>query len=144
MLADSLKKYLGTNIVFTTKAQAFHWNTEGMLFSQFHEFFGEIYTDTYSAHDTIAEHIRTLDEFAPGSLSRFAELSILTEQTKIPKLNLMVKELLEDNDKILKFLKDLFDEATKERENGIANFIADRQSQHGKWHWQLRATLQPE
>ena len=144
MLADSLKKYLGTNSVFTTKAQGFHWNTEGIHFTQYHELFGDIYSDSYGAHDTIAEYVRTLDEYAPGSMARFIELSILDEQTKIPKLNLMIKELLQDNDKIIELLKELFDEATEAKENGIANFIADRQTMHGKWHWQLRASLQTE
>lgn len=144
MLADSLKKYLGTNIVFTTKIQGFHWNTEGIHFSQYHELFGEIYSDSYGAHDTIAEYIRSLDEYAPGSLARFIELSDLEEQSKIPKLQLMIKEALKDNDRIIELLKDLFDEATEARENGIANFIADRQSMHGKWHWQLKASLQAE
>jgi starvation-inducible DNA-binding protein len=144
MLIDSLKTYMGTNYVFYVKVHGFHWNLEGIHFYEFHKLFEDIYVDTYNVVDTTAEYIRSLDEYAPGAMSRFLELSVLEEQTKIPKLNLMIKELLSDNDKILELLKDLFDEATEARENGIANFIADRQSMHGKWHWQLRASLQPE
>jgi starvation-inducible DNA-binding protein len=101
-----------------------------------------IYNDAYGAIDTTAEYIRSLDEFAPASFTRYVELTKIEDQTKIPKAELMLKELLQDNDLIIEMLKDLFDEATEARENGIANFIADRQSQHGKWHWQLKATLE--
>jgi starvation-inducible DNA-binding protein len=141
MLADSLKVYLATNTSFYLKAHGFHWNVTGSNFPQYHQLFDMIYTDSYGAIDQIAEYIRALDEFAPASFSRYVELSEIDDQTKIPKAELMIKELLKDNDMILDMLKDLFDEATEARENGIANFIADRQSMHGKWHWQLSATL---
>lgn len=126
---------------FRVKSQAFHWNITGSDFPQYHALTDAIYTDADESIDPLAEYIRSLDEFAPGSMTRFLELSILEEQTKIPKAELMLKELLQDNDKIIDLLKELFDVATEAKENGIANFIADRQSMHGKWHWQLGATV---
>ena len=140
-LADQLKVYLATNTSFYLKAHGFHWNIEGNNFPQYHTLLGMIYDDAYSAIDVLAEYIRSLGEYAPASFSRYTELSKIEEQTKIPKADLMIKELLKDNDIIIDMLKDIFDQATKDRENGIANFIADRQAMHGKWHWQLSATL---
>ena len=141
MLADNLKIYLATNTSFYLKAHGFHWNLEGPNFPQYHALLDMIYNDAYGAIDTLAEYIRSLDEYAPASFSRYQELTKIEDQIKIPKAELMLKELLQDNDLIIEMLKDLFDEATEARENGIANFIADRQSAHGKWHWQLSATL---
>jgi DNA-binding ferritin-like protein len=69
------------------------------------------------------------------------ELSEIKDQPKIPKDDLMVKELLADTDKMISILKPAFDEATKAGEQGIANFLADRLSAHGKYRWQLKATL---
>lgn len=141
-LADQLKVYLATNTSFYLKAHGFHWNVSGNNFPQYHALFDMIYTDAYGAIDIIAEYIRSLDEFAPASFSRYVELSKIEDQTKIPKAELMIKELLQDNDNLIVMLKELFKSANDAEENGIANFIADRQSQHGKWHWQLKTTLE--
>lgn len=141
MLADKLRELLGTMFAFYVKAEHFHWNVEGQDFLEYHKLFGMIYEDAQETVDPIAEYVRTLDEFVVGGLKRFSDLSIVDDQTKIPKLELMVKELLSDNDKIIEMLKDIFDVATKDRQHGIANFIADRLDKHGKWHWFLTASL---
>jgi len=141
MLADNLKEILATTYSYKIKAQGFHWNVEGSNFPQYHEFFGEIYEDADSAIDPLAEYIRTLDVYAPASLKRFSELSKIEDQLKIPKAELMLSELLKDTETLIALLKDAFDVATTDREQGIANFLADRLSAHGKYKWQLSATL---
>ena len=142
MLADDLKILLATTTSFYLKTHGFHWNVTGPNFPQYHALFESIYTDAYGAVDPLAEYIRTLQEFAPASFSRYTELTLISDQTKIPKAELMIKELIKDSETILALLDKIFDTATKDKENGIANFIADRQSMHGKWLWQLRATVE--
>ena len=140
-LADSLKEYLADHAVYKIKAHGFHWNVEGEDFIELHKLFGKIYEDAEDAIDTIAEYLRAMDEFAPGSLKRFMDLTGITEQLKVPNSTLMVEELLKDTEYLIADSKALFDEATAEKENGIANFVADRQSALGKWAWQLRVFL---
>ena len=53
----------------------------------------------------------------------------------------MLEELLNDNEIMLQLLNKCFDVATQERQQGVANFMADRISQHGKFGWQLRSFL---
>ena len=109
MLADSLKVLLATSYVFSIKAQNFHWNVEGSDFPQLHEFFGDLYSEVYdNTIDRSAEFIRVLDTYTPGSMARFAELSIIQEQTKIPRAQLMIAELYEDNSKMLMLLNEIF------------------------------------
>jgi starvation-inducible DNA-binding protein len=138
-LADTLKEQLGTLEVWRIKAQGFHWNVEGDNFIQLHKLFGNIYEDADDAVDTLAEHIRTLEQYAPGSMKRFLELSAIDEQEKIPKDMLMVKELIKDSEIILGHLDKCFAEATKDNKQGIANFIADRQAAHSKYLWMLKS-----
>lgn len=138
-LADTLKEQLGTLEVWKVKAQGFHWNVEGDNFIQLHKLFGNIYEDADDAIDTLAEHIRTLEVYAPGSMKRFIELSAIDEQEKIPKATLMVKELIDDSEIILGHLDKCFAEATKDNKQGIANFIADRQAAHAKYLWMLKS-----
>jgi len=142
MLADDLKVLLATTTSFYLKTHGFHWNVTGPNFPQYHALFDSIYSDAYGAIDPLAEYIRSLNEFAPASFGRYSELSLVNDQLKIPKAELMIKELIKDNAVIIVLLEKIFDNATTEKENGIANFIADRQSMHAKWQWQLSATVE--
>jgi starvation-inducible DNA-binding protein len=141
MLSDNLKVLLASTNSLSIKAQNFHWNVEGDNFPQYHEFFGNFYEEVYSSVDKIAEYIRTLDSYAPGSLSRYAELTIIEDQTKIPRPNLMFAELLSDNGKMIDLLNSCFGSAEEENKQGIANFIAERLDAHEKHSWMLRSIL---
>ena len=141
MLADDLKTLLGTQYALSIKAQNFHWNVEGPDFAQYHDYFANFYEEVYSAVDRIAEYIRTLQEYSPGSLVRFAELSVIQDQTKIPRARLMFEELLSDNGVMIDLLNQCFASAEQENNQGIANFIAERLDAHGKHGWMLRSFL---
>ena len=144
MLADSLKTLLATNFAYYLKAQGFHWNVEGPDFGQLHKFFQKIYEDAYSAIDPTAEYIRYLGEYAPASFERFSELTEISGQTKIPRARLMLEELKVNNDQMIDLLTRCFNEANDDNEQGIANFIAERLSAHGKYRWQLTSYLKAE
>lgn len=141
MLADNLKTLLGSTFVIYTKTHGFHWNIEGSDFPQYHKFLQKMYEEIYESIDTIAEYIRTLGSYSPGSLARMLELSIIEEQYKIPRAELMLAELLDDVDKMTALVTDIFDVATKERAQGIANYLAELQDLYAKKAWMLRATL---
>ena len=141
MLSDNLKVLLASTNSLSIKAQNFHWNVEGDNFPQYHEFFGNFYEEVYGSVDKIAEYIRTLDSYAPGSLTRYAELTIIEDQTKIPRPNLMFAELLSDNEKMIDLLNACFSSAEEENKQGIANFIAERLDAHEKHSWMLRSIL---
>jgi DNA-binding ferritin-like protein len=91
--------------------------------------------------DPIAEYIRTQDEYAPGSLSRFLELTQIPDQTKVPRARLMLEELLADTQTMIDLSLAVFNAATGANRQDIANFAAERQSQHGKYMWQLKSYL---
>jgi starvation-inducible DNA-binding protein len=141
MLTDLLKTLLGTQFAYYVKAHAFHWNIESPDFYQYHKFFQKIYEDAYSAVDPIAEYLRSLQEYSPGSLERFLELSVIPGQTKVPRARLMIEELLANSETMVDLLNQCFAAATKENKQDIANFIAERLSQTNKFAWQLRSTL---
>jgi starvation-inducible DNA-binding protein len=141
MLADLLKTYLASTFAYYLKAHYFHWNVEGPDFGELHAFFAEIYEDAYSAVDTIAEQIRTTEEYAPGSFQRFQELSEVPGQTMIPRARLMLEELLADTQTMKDLSKQVFDVSTAEGRDDIANFAADRLAQHGKYMWQIKSYL---
>jgi starvation-inducible DNA-binding protein len=141
-LIASLKVALGNTFTMYFKAHSYHWNVEGMLFSQFHDFFGDIYEDVYGAVDPLAEELRKLDAYAPISLMEiYGYKTIMEDSSKPDTVTEMVINLLEANTEVLNCLTPLFDIATAEKQQGLANFIADRMDAHKKFEWQLQATL---
>ena len=140
-LVQQLKVVLASTFAMYLKAHNFHWNVEGSNFSEYHRLFGKIYEDIWESVDQTAEKIRTLDQYVPGSMSRFAQLSVVDDQINIPKQKSMVQELLSDNVKIIAELNKAFDLANKANKQGIADYLASRIDAHEKHGWMLRATV---
>ena len=140
-LINLIKVLLADNITLKLKSHGYHWNVEGIEFSQYHELFGEIYADYEQATDTYAEWLRKLDAYAPFKLSRFIELNEVGEPEITSDPIMMSRDLLMANDMVTMKLNDAFDMATAQRQQGLANFFADRISMHQRWHWQLSASV---
>ena len=142
MLADDLKILLATQYAFAVKTQYFHWNVEGPDFAQLHEFFQNLYQEVYNnSIDRTAEFIRSLDEYTPGSMERFIELSAVAGQLRVPRARLMIEELLSDATLMIDMLNQYFESAEQENQQGIANFIAERLDAMAKHAWMLRSFL---
>ena len=144
MLADNLKVLLASTQAFAIKAQNFHWNVEGSDFPQYHAFFDTLYGDVSATIDPIAEYIRILGAYTPGSLSRYAELSIIQDQIKIPRAELMFVEALQDCEAMGQLVVAMFAEAATENQHGIENYMAELQDLYGKKAWFIRSTLKRE
>lgn len=140
-LIQQTKVVLASTFAFYLKAQNFHWNVEGPNFHQYHSFLGDLYNETWSAVDTIAEHIRTLDAYAPGSMSRFSALSEVDDQINIPNAKSMLTELESDNKKLISAIDKCYRLAEKNGKLGLSNFLQDRLTAHEKHGWMLRALI---
>jgi starvation-inducible DNA-binding protein len=144
MLSDNLKVLLASTQAFAIKTQNFHWCVEGSNFPQYHEFFDTLYGDVNATIDPIAEYIRILGHYTPGSLTRYAELSIIQDQTKIPRAELMFTESLQDCETMCNLVVQLFTEAANENQHGIENYMAELQDLYGKKAWFIRSILKRE
>lgn len=140
-LVTALKQMFANSFAFYLKAHNYHWNVEGPDFKQYHDLFGGIYEEVYGSLDTAAEYIRTLDSYAPGSFSRFAQLSEIEDETKVPTSRVMFERLLADNETLLASIKKAYDLAEAAGDHGLSNFLAERQAAQKKHAWMIRATL---
>jgi len=140
-LAELLKTLLASSYAYTIKAQYFHWNVEGPDFYQLHKFLQKIYEASYETIDVIAEEIRTLNEYTPGSFERFQELSQIIGQTKVPRGQLMLEELLADSNVLIGLITQTFDAANAENKQDIANYMAELLANYNKFKWQLQSFL---
>lgn len=140
-LIDQMKTVLANTFSFYLKAHNFHWNVEGPNFSEYHKLFEVFYDDAWEAVDAIAEHIRTLDSYVPGSLGRFRELTQIADENNIPDAFGMIAKLESDNKKVIESLKIAQKQAEALGVVGIANFFQDRIDIHEKHGWMMRATI---
>lgn len=142
VLGNKLKVVLADSFTFYLKAHYFHWNVEGSDFFEYHKLFKKIYKEVWKAVDSIAEHIRTLDEYAPGSYKRFMDLATIEATETLPEAHAMIKDLLADNKKVIDSIIAAMTEAGKDpKHKGVENFMQDRLDNHNKHAWMLRATL---
>ena len=138
-LIEALKKAQATTFALYLKAHNFHWNVEGPDFAQYHSFLGDFYEEVFGAVDTIAELIRTLDAYAPGSFSRFQQLSTIEDELSVPKGIVMMARLYADNQRVLATLTDAYRIAESAGNYGISNALQDRITAHEKHGWMLRS-----
>ena len=136
-LADALGYLLNEVFEFYAAAHRAHWNVvgSGADFQAFHDLFGEIYEDAHDSVDPLAENIRKLGSLAPC-------LHVAPEgDYRMTAPGDLAAMLLDENEELIGSIRAAFDIATAAGQQGIANFLADRQDMHAKWSWQLRASL---
>lgn len=140
-LVQSLKVVLANHYAYSLKAQNFHWNVEGPDFFQYHDLFEKIYSEVYGSVDVIAERVRTLGAYTPGSFRRYSDLSQIEDQVEIPTAQSMIQKLLADIQVIQTSIKTCYDLAEQSGNHGLSNLMAERQDAFAKHAWMLTATL---
>jgi starvation-inducible DNA-binding protein len=140
-LQKAAKIGFASEFSFYLKAHNFHWNVEGSDFLEYHDLFGKVYEEVYGAIDDFAEKIRALGAYVPASFSAFSMLSQIPDENNLLAKEQMVMELLQDNEKLIKVLKLVYDLAEQSGEHGFSNFLAERMDAHRKHGWMLRASL---
>jgi starvation-inducible DNA-binding protein len=141
MLIDELKKVHADAFTFYLKAHYYHWNVEGPNFPQYHDFLLNLYQEVFASVDSIAELIRTLDSYAPGTLTRLKELTSIEETDDVPDGRTMMTRLLQENNILRASLLTAYTTADTTGEVGISNFLQDRIQAHEKHAWMLRSIL---
>ena len=141
-VADKLKVLLADSYTLYLQTHNFHWNVTGPQFRELHLMFEEQYTELALAVDEIAERIRTLGVFAPGTYKQFAELSHIKETGDIPAGDKMVAILTEGHEQIVKTCRAVLQEAQAADDESSASLVSDRMVLHEKTAWMLRSILQ--
>lgn len=136
-LAQALAVLLADTVTFKFLAQGYHWNVRGADFIQFHDKFGDIYEEAEGATDSLAENIRKLGFDAPFLLTDFAALTGLEINPVSADPLDMSASLYKANAYIIDCVRSTFLLANALNEQGIANFLAERDDRHNKLAWQL-------
>jgi HK97 family phage prohead protease len=138
-----LSDLLGDVVVFKFMSHGAHWNVRGVDFATFHEFFGDIYEDVDNSIDPIAENIRKLGGDAPSTLSSYVDADDAPPATAFDSLSLS-QTVYRGNAMVLEDIVETIACANYLGEQGIVNYLAERQDMHQKWEWQLRSIVGDE
>ncbi|AXO15972.1 MULTISPECIES: DNA starvation/stationary phase protection protein [Thalassospira] len=140
-LAKMLTKIVGSSHVLYAKVRGVHWNVVGPAFYSLHNMTEEHYEDLNTAIDDMAERIRAIGFTAPTGLSEMMENSSIKDQTKLLSTEDMVKELVEDHEKMARLLRDGVAAAEDVDDVKTADMLTERIGVHEEAAWMLRATI---
>lgn len=138
-VATELKKLLADSYTLYLQTHNFHWNVTGVRFRDLHLMFEEHYTELATAVDDIAERIRSLGVFAPGTYQSFAELSAIEPVEAIPSADKMVEILMQNHEQVVRTCRAALVVAQDADDESSASLISDRMVIHEKTAWMLRA-----
>ena len=133
LLADTYTLYL--------KTHNYHWNVEGPNFKEYHDLFSDLYTSTDTNIDDIAEHIRALDAYAPGSFGRYAQLTSIQDENTVPAPLEMITRIAADNQKLHTGLMTAHALADELGQRGVVNFLEGLIDANEKTQWMLRSII---
>ncbi|OFZ29722.1 MAG: DNA starvation/stationary phase protection protein [Bdellovibrionales bacterium RIFCSPHIGHO2_01_FULL_40_29] len=140
-IASGLSMVLADSYMLYIKTHNFHWNVEGPMFSTLHNLFMVQYTELWNSLDLIAERIRALGEYAPGTYKQFAKLTSIEESDKIPKADHMILELLKGHETVAQTVRRLFPIAEDGEDQATMDLLTQRLQLHEKTAWMLRSLL---
>lgn len=141
-IAQGLSKVLAETYTLMLKTQNFHWNVTGPHFQQLHLLFMTHYDQLALAVDLVAERIRALGEFAPGSYEQFSRLATIKEETGVPSWDKMVKQLAKGHETVAKVARDVLALAQDAKDEATAELLTGRMSEHEKTAWMLRSHVE--
>jgi starvation-inducible DNA-binding protein len=142
MLEQDLNVLLASTFAFALKSQRYHWHVMGLGFYSHHEFYQEIYEETYESVDLIAENIRALGQFPAGSLGEFSELSQVAEDDDVViDAGQQMENLVRANDVVIRIIKIAMTAAKDEGNDDIEDMLVERLRAHKKHGWMLNSHI---
>jgi starvation-inducible DNA-binding protein len=141
-IAHGLSKLLADTYTLYLKTHYFHWNVTGPMFNTLHLMFETQYTELALAVDLVAERIRSLGVYAPGTYAQFAKLTSIEETVDVPKANDMIRELVAGHEAVCRTARSVFPAAEKASDEATADLLTQRLQLHEKTAWMLRSLLE--
>jgi starvation-inducible DNA-binding protein len=129
-IAGGLSRVLADTYTLYLKTHNYHWNVTGPQ-----------YTELWNSVDLIAERIRSLGHFAPGSYRSFSELSSIKEEESVPPATKMVENLLAGHETVARTCRAAFPAAETAGDQPTMDLLTQRLQVHEKTAWMLRSIL---
>lgn len=143
LVCRGLSKLLADSYLLYLKTQNYHWNVTGKMFQPLHGMFEEQYQELASSIDVIAERIRALGEFAPGTFSSFTKVTSIKEENSVPTAEEMIQNLVHGNEAVVTTARQMISSTEEAEDDVTADLLVERMRVHEKNAWMLRSMLSP-
>ncbi|MBX2831778.1 MAG: DNA starvation/stationary phase protection protein [Rhodospirillales bacterium] len=140
-LAEMLTQIIGSSHVLYAKVRGVHWNVVGPAFYSLHKMTEAQYEDLNVAIDDMAERIRAIGFAAPTGLEEMMENSVILDQAALLPANDMIKELVDDHEKMARLIREGVSAAEEVDDVKTADLLTERIGVHEEAAWMLRATI---
>jgi starvation-inducible DNA-binding protein len=140
-IAGELAHVLADTYTLYLKTHNYHWNVTGPLFNTLHLMFEEQYNELWTAVDLLAERMRSLGEFAPGTYTQFAELTSIAEADGVPSAEQMLADLVAGHEAVARTARRAFKVADEADDEATSDLLTQRMQVHEKTAWMLRSML---
>lgn len=140
-IADKLNVLLANYQIFYTNLRGFHWNIKGDKFFELHLKFEELYDNSQTKIDEIAERILTLGHTPQNSFSDYLKNSTIKEKKGEIDGKEAVKDILDSFSKILLLERGLLDLSASANDEGTNALMSSYISEQEKIVWMYRAYL---
>ncbi len=140
-IADGLSHLLADTYTLYLKTHNYHWNVTGPMFQTLHLMFEQHYNELALAVDEIAERIRALGVYAPGTYKAYAELSAIDEEEGVPAAEDMIRNLVAGHETVARTARGVFATAEAASDEPTADLLTQRMQVSEKTAWMLRSLL---
>jgi starvation-inducible DNA-binding protein len=141
-IVAGLERVLADTYTLYLKTHNFHWNVTGPQFNDLHLMFMTQYTELWNAVDLVAERIRALGSFAPGSYKDFARLTSIAEADGVPAAAKdMLQQLVEGHETVIRTAREALSPADDANDQATLDLLTERLTVHEKTAWMLRSLL---
>ena len=140
--ATILTTVLADEMLLYIKTRKYHWNVSGESFMELHQLFEAQYTELEKLIDEVAERINKLGSQTIGSMQEFIAQSRLKDDVKYPAQKAMLKNLLDDHEALIVYLRKDVDVVTEKIKDVVtADFLTGLMEKHETIAWKLRRYL---
>jgi starvation-inducible DNA-binding protein len=140
-IVGALERVLADTYTLYLKTHNFHWNVTGPQFNDLHAMFMAQYVEMWGAVDLVAERIRALGSFAPGSYRDFSKLSSIAEAEDVPVAMDMVRQLVDGHEAVIRTARAALRPAESANDQSTLDLLTQRLQVHEKTAWMLRSLL---
>ena len=142
-IAEGLSRVLADTYTLYLTTHNFHWNVTGPHFNSLHAMFMGQYTELWTSTDVIAERIRALGHYAPGSYAEFSKIATVPDVPPVPpKAMEMVRIVVKGHETVSRIAREFIPVAEEAGDDPTADMLTARCTVHDQTAWMLRSLLE--
>src|ERR1044072_830893 len=138
-IAKGLCRFMADTYTLYLKTHNFHWNVTGPMFQTLHLMFETQYQELWMAVDEIAERIRALGAFAPGTGEEISALTSIKEEKGDIRAQEMIRLLVDGHEAVSRTARITYQVAEKVKDQATVDLLTRRMHIHEKYAWMLRS-----